>query len=330
MISTLHTAVATGPGFTQMVNSVRAVYSAEIRFSALPNLRFSQFATRKEELGTQPGRQIVMQKMGGIRRGDYLEEGVRMKANSMSMTEQSITVKEVGNALAFSEYLLQVSFYDNMAAASMLLGRDMALVLDSQLRDVVRTATTKIYGNGKTSRNNLVVGDVFTTAEVDLAVEQLETNNVPKWNNDFYICFAHPHQLATLRKSPGWINLQYYSGGERVFFGEVGRYNDVRFISTSMMPNGKTSALDAATGEYADPGYDPALDPVVTLTLNTGCVVYQALMFGEFTYGHAVALPVELRDNGVVDHGREHGLAWYAIWGHGLLEVANCVVIETN
>ena len=27
--------------------------------------------------------------------------------------------------------------------------------------------------------------------------------------------------------------------------------------------------------------------------------------------------------------GREHALAWYAIWGQGLLESNNAVVIET-
>ena len=30
-------------------------------------------------------------------------------------------------------------------------------------------------------------------------------------------------------------------------------------------------------------------------------------------------LPVELRDGGVLDFGREHALAWYAIWGLGLI-----------
>jgi hypothetical protein len=52
-------------------------------------------------------------------------------------------------------------------------------------------------------------------------------------------------------------------------------------------------------------------------------------MFGEFAFGHAIALPVELRDNGVRDFGREHGLAWYAIWGTGLLETNHSLRIET-
>ncbi len=328
MPSVMNTGSVSGAGFQQLLGAIRDVYSAEIQFAALPNLRFDQFATRKEELGQQPGQRIVMPKMGSIKRGGKLTEGVRMQTRGMSMSETYITVDERGNAIAFSERLLMTSFYDNLAAASMLLGRDMALVLDTELRDVAVSATTKVYGGGKTSRNALVNGDVFTTSEIHKAVEELETNNSPKWGNDFYVCFVHPHQISSIRQSPGWVNAAHYSGATPIFFGEVGRFNDVRFVSTSMMPNGRNSAVDADTGDYVDPGYSAALNKVATPALGAD-YVYQAVMFGEYSYGHAVALNVELRDNGVADFGREHALAWYAIWGQGLLEVKNLVVIET-
>lgn len=328
-MSALTTAQATGAGFSALLTAIRDVYSAEIYFQAQPNLRFDQFATRKEELGTQPGSQIVMPKFGSIKRGGKLTEGVRLQTRTMSMSTISVSVDEQGNAIGMSERLLQTSFYDNLAAAAMLLGRDMAIVLDMQLRDVVRGATTKVYGGGKGSRNALADGDVFTTATIHAASEQLETNNSPKWGNDFYVCFVHPHQVTSLRQSAGWVNASLYAGVTPIFFGEIGRYNDVRFISTSMMPNGANSTLDATTGDYADPGYDSALDKAVTVALGVTKAVYQAVMFGEYSYGHAIALPVELRDNGVQDFGREHALAWYAIWGQGLLETKNIVVIET-
>jgi N4-gp56 family major capsid protein len=321
------TATASGPGFSALLTAVRDVYSAEIYFQALPNLRFDQFATRKEELGVQPGSTIVMPKFGNIKRGGTLTEGVRIQTKAMSMSTTSISVAEKGNAIGMSERLLQTSFYDNLAAAAMSLGRDMALVLDADLRDVAVTATTKVYGGKKTTRNSVANGDVFNTSVVHDAVEALEVLNAPKWANDYYICFGHPHQFSSMRQSAGWVNAAQYAGATPLYFGEIGRYNDVRFISTSVMPNGKTSTLDA-TGDYADPGYSSALDKVVTTSL-TANVIYQALMFGEYSYGHAVALPVELRDNGVQDFGREHALAWYAIWGQGLLEVNNLVLIET-
>lgn len=326
MPSLLTTATASGPGFSALLSAIRDVYSAEIYFTALPNLRWDQFATRKEELGKQSGDTIVLPKFGAIKRGGPLVEGVRMQSRAMTLSSSNITVAEQGNAIGMSECLLQTSFYDNMAAASMLLGRDMAVVLDLQLRDVARTATNTVFAGGKTSRITLVAGDGFTTREIHMGVEQLETNNVPKWANDFYVCFVHPHQISALRQSQGWVNAQHYAGSTPIFYGEVGRYNDVRFISTSVMPNGANAAVDAITGDYADPGHDPALASGTSGNLTN---IYQAVMFGEYSFGHAVALPVELRDNGVTDYGREHALAWYAIWGSGLLENVNLVVIET-
>jgi N4-gp56 family major capsid protein len=326
-MSVMTSAAATGAGFSALLLAVRDVYSAEIYYQAQPNLRFDQFATRKEELNGQPGAQIVMPKFGNIKRGGRLTEGQRIVTRPMSMSTTSITVDERGNAISMTERLLQTSFYDNLAAASMLLGRDMAIVLDMDLRDVAAAATTKVYAGGKTSRNGLVAGDTFGPAEIHRASEQLETNNSPKWGGDFYICFVHPHQISSLRQSAGWLNASHYGAPGQIFQGEIGRYNDVRFISTSMMPNGAVSTVDS-TGDYADPGYAPALDQVVTVALGVA-VVYQAVMFGEYSYGHAVGLNVELRDNGVQDFGREHALAWYAIWGQGLLEANNIVVIET-
>jgi N4-gp56 family major capsid protein len=327
MSNVMTTAQASGAGFSALLSAIREVFSAEIYFQAQPNLRFDQFATRKEELSVQPGQQITMPKFGNIKRGGPLTEGVRLVTRAMSMSTAQITVTEQGNAIGMSERLLQTSFYDNLAAASMLLGRDMAITLDLQLRDVVRGGTTKVYGGGKTSRNALANGDGYTTSVIHAASERLSTQNSPKWGGDFYVSFIHPHQTTDLRQSPGWVNASLYSGVNAIFFGEVGRYNDVRFIETSVMPNGATSTVDA-TGDYADPGYDPALDKLVTGALGAD-VIYQSVMFGEYSYGHAVALPVELRDNGVKDFGREHALCWYAIWGSDLLEVKNVVVIET-
>lgn len=58
--------------------------------------------------------------------------------------------------------------------------------------------------------------------------------------------------------------------------------------------------------------------------------VYEALMLGDNSFGHAISLPVELRDGGVLDFGREHALAWYSIWGFGLVTDSAVVKIRTN
>jgi hypothetical protein len=52
-------------------------------------------------------------------------------------------------------------------------------------------------------------------------------------------------------------------------------------------------------------------------------------MVGDNAFGHAISLPVELRDGGVLDFGREHALAWYAIWGLGIITDQAIVKVYT-
>lgn len=326
MPSVLNTAVQSGAGFAQQVESIRDVFSAEIWFAALPILKFDQFSTKKTELGVQPGRTIQIPRYGNIKRGGRLTEGVRLQTRAMSMSLQSITVFEQGNAIGFSEYLLQTSFYDQLSAASLLLGRDMALVLDGQLRDTVVLGTNTVFGGGKASRVLVTAADKMDTQALKDAVETLETHNTPKWAGDHYICFLHPHQGRSLRDDNDWINASLYAGATQIYTGEIGRYEDVRFITSTVMPNGQNSATDPDTGDYVDIGFNPVL---ASGYAGNQTIIYQAVMFGEYSYGHATAMPVELRDNGVEDFGREHGLAWYAIWGQNVLENPNIVVIET-
>jgi N4-gp56 family major capsid protein len=101
----------------------------------------------------------------------------------MTLSSTTMTVGEKGNAIGMTERLLQTSFYDQMQMASMLLGRDLAQVLDRDLRDVTLTATTKVYANGKTTRNSLTAADKMTTTTIHSVVERLETNSSPKWMN---------------------------------------------------------------------------------------------------------------------------------------------------
>lgn len=42
--------------------------------------------------------------------------------------------------------------------------------------------------------------------------------------------------------------------------------------------------------------------------------VYQAIALGDNAFGHAISLPVELRDGGILDFGREHALAYRSDW----------------
>lgn len=321
--SKMATAVENGGALVKLDKLTRVVYAREIEFKALPVMRFFQFATVKTELGTTPGLTIQMLTYDNLKLGGNLTEGTKMTTQALSSSMKSITVQEKGNAVAVSELLLQSSFDDIMASATALLGRDYALVLDCELRDTALSGTNRVYADKKdgakvTQRQDITEDCILKVSTIKDAIEVLATNNAPKYQGASWICFVHPHQSRSLRDDSAWINASNYGAPEQLFTGEIGRIDDTRFIETTLMCNGASAD--------SDPSHKNELKTGVS---NNKTNVYQAVIFGDNYYAIAFGLPVELRDNGVTDFGREHGLAWYAIWGTGLLHDEYGVVIET-
>ena len=314
-------------GGTLMPDAVRTVYSKEIEFKALPNMRFMQFATVKTELGVEPGLTISMLTYNNLKLGGALQEMKNLETQALSGSTKQITVTEYGNAIAVSELMVQSSFDDVMASATTLLGRDYALVVDCELRDTALSGTNRVYAaNGSTAvsaREGLDTACTMKVSTIKDAIEILSTNNAPKADGGrYWICFVHPHQSRGLRDDSAWLNASNYGAPEQLFTGEIGRIDDCRFIETTLMCNG------AAPTD--DPAYKAELVKGAGESVHENKVnIYQACLFGDAYFGMATSLPVELRDNGVEDFGRKRSLAWYAIFGVGKLHDQYGVVIET-
>ena len=322
--------------------AIQTIWSKEILFQAMPVLRFEQFAVKKTELGVQPGLTINFMRYSNLAVdqavGATLDEGVRMEPVALSASQIQITVGEQGQALAVTELLLNASFDDVMASSSRLLGRHMAQSMDIQARNTLyKTAIP--FGGGAAVPPNIVFGrktlgstrgsiapydagnlgdasnpGYLSPATVKDAVEVLAGQNIPRLG-DTYVCFVHPSQSRALRDWPEFIEVTKYAAPGNFMLGEIGRLYDVVFIETTQVTKntGPADIDNSASGTQA---------------MNADS--YNAIMIGDNAFGHAIALPVELRDGGVIDFGREHGLAWYAIWGFGMITHESRVLLNTK
>lgn len=295
-------------GYTAIPQAVRDFYSREVMFQAQPRLRFLQFAKVKRDLQAVRGKSIVFVKYGNLVGGGSLEESDVLTPEGMTTSEVTVPVKEQGNAVQVTEYLLRTSLLDVLGDASKLLANNMAVVLDTQFRDTVLLTPNVVYGNGAASAAAMDATSVFNTKTVKDAIETLATNNAPRINGDYYVCIAHPHQLRQLRDDSNWVNANTYMGRRQLYLGEVGMYEGCIFIETTQMPKLDAAALAEKYGQG--------------ITITEG---YEAVFFGDNAYAWGVALDVELRDDGVVELGRKHTLGWYGIWGTGILEAKNIV-----
>ena len=349
--------------------AIQTIWSKEILFQAMPILRFEQFAVKKTELGVAPGLRVNFLRYKNFAVDPSpLTEGVRMTTNALTAEQIAITVAEHGYAVAVSELLLNASFDDVMASASRLLGRHMAQYLDVQARNTLSAATSAVFGYDRTgitggAFTNYDEGSVgtsiasldgnhkLTTGAIKDAALTLAGKNIPRLG-ETYVQFVHPKQSRDLRSNPEFIEVTKYAAPGNFMLGEIGRLYDVVFIETTQVKK------LAASGSYTTSTLvgAPADQSVVPVKSNTNpgsggnpnsadytaeagyltaasgnaADVYESIMIGDNAFGHAISLPVELRDGGVLDFGREHALAWYAIWGLGVITDQAIVKVYTN
>jgi N4-gp56 family major capsid protein len=299
-----------------------------------------------------------------------LTEGVRLTTNALTAEQIAITVAEHGYAVAVSELLLNASFDDIMASASRLLGRHMAQYLDVQARNTLSAATSAVFGYDRsgytaaTTFNTYAEGTVgtaisdldgnykLTTGTIKDAALTLASKNIPRIG-ETYVMFIHPKQSRDLRSNPEFIEVTKYAAPGNFMLGEIGRLYDVVFIETTQVrllaasqagyttstlagvPNSqvevpvKPNTAPGSGGNPVSADYT-AEDGYLTAATGNGADVYESVMIGDNAFGHAISLPVELRDGGVLDFGREHALAWYAIWGLGVITDQAIVKAYTN
>ena len=243
----------------------------------------------------------------------------------------------------------------------------MAQYLDLQARNTLGAATSAVFGYDRsgiaggaftnydegTPAANLagVTADhKLTTGAIKDAALTLAGKNIPRIG-ETYVQFIHPKQSRDLRSNPEFIEVTKYAAPGNFMLGEIGRLYDVVFIETTqvnLLASGTNIATSPATaysqsvGAPANQGSipvnantnpggggNPENDAAAATTGTTSADVYESIMIGDNAFGHAISLPVELRDGGVLDFGREHALAWYAIWGLGIITDQAIVKVYT-
>jgi len=317
--------VNTGGQYIALPETKLPVYSAVIERLALPNMPFDYFAVQNEDLSKMPGEQIIFTRFGDIDLGGPLLETKTIETKAFTASQYSVTVTEWGNGMEVSEKRLHLAQEDTLMEASISLGRDYGMTTNKWLRDTVMGTPNVIYSNGRASRAALQGGvDYFNIDLVHQAAETLDTAGAPKFQGlNAWVCVCHPHHIAYLRQDPHWEAVQLYNRTGRPMDYTVGRIDDMVFISSTGMPNG----AQANTGKNKI-AYDATL-----INASVGGTapanVYKSVFFGDYCYVRATALPVQLRYDIPADFGRQHKLAWYGIFGLGLMEADFAVVAET-
>lgn len=297
--------------------------SDELRTAVQPMTKFRQFADVKDasQQGKSKGETFTWNVVKNVQRqGRTLTETNTMAETNFLITQGTLTITEAGQAVPYSGKLEALGKFDVKQPIMKALKNDAAKWFDiaahaefnSTLLRVVGTSSSAIAltTNGTaTATNSIAFNNTHHKAIIDLMKER----NIPAYSNDDYMAIAWPSTYRTFKNNLETIKQYTSEGFGMIMNGEIGRYENCRFIEQTNVPKG-----GAANSTTWDPytstadAWDNALSDWI-------------FFFGEDTVAEAIAVPEEMRAKIPTDYGRSKGVAWYYLGGFGLVHEVDAV-----
>lgn len=295
-----------------------------LRMNVQPLVKFRQFADVHD--ASQQGK-----KKGDIFTWDVVADvatagGVLVETNTMpetnfTITQGTLTITEAGNSVPYSGKLDNLSKFPVEDIIKKSLKNDCVKALDRLawtqfnqclLRAIptggTDTATITLYTNGTVTGTNNVA---YNNSHAKSLVDQMKERNIPAYLADDYYALAWPTTLRTFKNNLETIHQYTATGFNLIMNGEIGRYENVRYVEQTNIAKG--------TGSDG-----------TTTTAWTNSKSDWMFFFGSDTVAEAIATPEEIRGKIPDDYGRSKGIAWYYLGGFGIVhtQAVNCRIVK--
>ena len=192
--------------------------------------------------------------------------------------------------------------------AARVVGDHCGKTVDELLQDRMIAGTQVYRGGGKAATNLVTAADTLTSDMIRKSVTKLRGNQAQPRDGQFYVGVIHPNVSYDLRKeagSGGWRVPMEYQTNERLFAGEIGAWEGVRFIE-----NPRTrKANDGATS----------------------ATVYRSYILGREALAEAVVVEPNLVIGPIVDRlERFRPVGWYGDFDFQIFRQEALVRLETG
>jgi hypothetical protein len=236
---------------------------------------------------------------------------------NVTIRQGSLTVTEWGNSVPFTAKLDAMSKQPVQVIIDKALKHDARKAFDIEAFLQFKTTPLRVAPTGGNSTtavtlttnsatattNNVALG----TGHVKAIGDAMSERNIPPYEGDSYMAISHRTTWRTFKNSLESIHQYTAEGLQMIRFGEIGRYEDFRFIEQNNIPKG--GANDSTTFDAWEGTADPWNNALSSW----------AFFFGADTVTEAICIPEEIRAKLAGDYGRSKGIAWYALGGFGII-----------
>jgi len=289
-----------------------------LRIQVQPLTKFRQFCDAKDgaQKGLNSGDLFTWNVISNIgTQGHKLSETSPMPESDFTITQHSLTVEEFGNSVPYTGLLTSLSKQDVVDIIDQVLKHDARKSFDYEAWNQMNQTPLRAVGTGAqtitfredgvpSADNNIAMG----TYHVKAISDYMKERNIPAYGSgDDYYCISHPTTYRAFKDELDDIQENTSEGFALIMYGEIGRYEGIRFIEQNHIPKG---------GAYNSTEYD-ALNGVSTEWNNNASS--WAFFFGGDTVTEAIVIPEEIRAKIPGDYGRSHGIAWYYLGGYSIV-----------
>jgi N4-gp56 family major capsid protein len=284
-----------------------------LRMAVQPLVKFRQFADVRDasQQGKKKGDLFTWDVFSDVATaGGIIQETNTMPETNFTITQGTLTLSEAGNSVPYSGKLDNLSKFPVMELIQKVLKNDAVKAFDrlawqqfnaTPLRALptggTDTAAVSLFTNGTVTGTNNVA---FNNAHAKSLVDAMKERNIPAYIGDDYYALAWPTTLRTFKNNLETIHQYSESGFKLIMNGEIGRYENVRYVEQTNIAKGISS--DGLTGTGWTNGKSDWI-----------------FFFGNDTVAEAIAVPEEMRGKIPSDYGRSKGVAWYYLGGFGIV-----------
>lgn len=284
-----------------------------LRMTVQPLVKFRQFADVHDisQQGKKKGDSFTWDVVSDVATaGQVLIETNTMPETNITITQGTLTITEAGNSVPYSGKLDNLSKFPVEDIIKKAMKNDAVKSFDrlawaqfnqTLLRAIptggTASAAVTLYTNGTVTGTNSIA---YNNGHAKSIVDQMKERNIPAYIADDYYAIAWPTTLRTFKNNLETIHQYSDTGFNLIMNGEIGRYENVRYIEQTNIAKG--------TGTDG-----------VTQTTWTNGVSDWIFFFGNDTVAEAIAVPEEMRGKIPTDYGRSKGIAWYYLGGFGIV-----------
>ena len=250
--------------------------------------------------------------------GSTLDEQQPMPESNFTIQQRSLIITEAGNSVPFTGKLTDLAKHDVQAIIDKTLKNDARKFFDIAAFLQFKATPLRVAPTGGASTTSVTVSTNSATAitnnvalgtgHVKAISDYMKEANIPPFADDDYFCVSHPSTFRNFKNNLEGIKQYTMLGIQEIFSGEIGRYENTRFVEQNFIPKG---GADNATL------WNPYTQ---TAQAWANGMSSWAMFFGGDTATEAIALPEEVRAKIPSDFGRSRAIAWYYLGGFGITQ----------